>query len=69
MLALVVGLGAFTPLSGAGGAPLPVPQSLYIDPVGAFSYPTYLTAPPGDQQRLFVVQKEGQIKLVLNGVL
>jgi hypothetical protein len=28
-----------------------------------------VTSPPGDQSRLFVVQKEGQIKLVLNGVI
>jgi glucose/arabinose dehydrogenase len=32
-----------------------------------FSAPTYITAPPGDTHRLFVVQQAGQIKLIVDG--
>ena len=70
MLALVPALGLLALLGGseraAAGA---VPQFLILDPVGAFSYPVYATAPPGDQDRLFVVQQGGVIKLVLDGVV
>jgi glucose/arabinose dehydrogenase len=37
-------------------------------PVGDFSAPTYMTAPPGDTHRLFVVQQGGQISLIKDGV-
>jgi glucose/arabinose dehydrogenase len=33
-------------------------------PIGTFTAPTYMTAPRGDTQHLFVVQQSGQIKLV-----
>jgi Glucose / Sorbosone dehydrogenase len=35
--------------------------------IDAFSEPVYVTAPPGDTHRLFVVQKDGQIKLIKDG--
>jgi glucose/arabinose dehydrogenase len=69
LLALVLGLAAFAPIRGAGGAPASDPQFLILSPVGAFAEPTYVTSPPGDQDRLFVVQKGGVIKLVLDGVI
>ncbi len=72
MLALALGIAAFLPLAGQSttvpSGPPPFP--LYLDPVGApgdFDYPVYATSPPGDQQRLMVVQQNGYIKLVLNG--
>jgi len=34
-----------------------------------FAQPVYVTAPPGDQDRLFVVQQAGQIRIVKNGVI
>ena len=37
-------------------------------PVGNFSAPTYMAAPPGDTDRLFVVEQDGQIALVKDGV-
>jgi glucose/arabinose dehydrogenase len=33
------------------------------------SQPLYLTAPPGDRQRLFIVEKTGRIRIVKNGEL
>jgi glucose/arabinose dehydrogenase len=35
--------------------------------VGNFSSPVYVTAPRGDTQRLFVVERAGSIRVVLNG--
>jgi glucose/arabinose dehydrogenase len=35
--------------------------------VGNFSAPTYVTAPPGDRQRLFVVERAGRIRVMQNG--
>jgi hypothetical protein len=70
---LVLGLGCLGLLALLGGshraAARAVPQFVILDPVGAFSYPVDLTAPPGDQDRLFVVQHDGVIKLVLDGVI
>jgi Glucose / Sorbosone dehydrogenase/PASTA domain len=37
--------------------------------VGTFAAPTYLTAPPGDAERLFVVQQAGRIRVVRNGTV
>jgi glucose/arabinose dehydrogenase len=36
---------------------------------GAFDQPVYVTAPPGDATRLFVVEKTGRIRIVKNGVV
>ena len=36
--------------------------------VGDFDQPTFVTAPPGDQQRLFVVEKAGTIQVLHTGV-
>jgi glucose/arabinose dehydrogenase len=38
-------------------------------PVGQFSAPTYMAAPPGDTHRLFVVQQGGQIALIKDGTV
>jgi glucose/arabinose dehydrogenase len=68
LLALALGIAACLPLAGQSmPAPSGVPQQLFLDPVGSFQYPVYATSPPGDQQRLMVVQQDGFIKLVLNG--
>jgi glucose/arabinose dehydrogenase len=68
-LVVALALATLAFVGGAGGSAQAVPQSLLLNPVGAFSYPTYVTSPPGDEHRLFVVQKEGLIELVLNGVV
>jgi glucose/arabinose dehydrogenase len=70
ILALGLAIAALAPLSGQSAkVATGVPQSLFLNPVGAFQYPTYVTSPPGDQQRLLVVEHGGLIKLVLNGVV
>jgi len=40
------------------------PVEAALEPVGVFSTPVYVTSPPGDPDRLFVVEKGGTIKLV-----
>jgi glucose/arabinose dehydrogenase len=37
--------------------------------VGTFDQPLYVTAPPGDRSRVFVVEKTGQIRLFVKGKL
>ena len=46
--------------AAAGAAPSLVP-------VGTFSAPVHVAAPPGDAARLFVVEKAGRVQLVVNG--
>jgi glucose/arabinose dehydrogenase len=50
-----------------GGEAAPGDPELAL--VGTFSSPTYLTAPPGDAERLFVVEQGGRIRVVRNGVV
>jgi glucose/arabinose dehydrogenase len=66
---MVLGAALVVFVGNGGGTSQAAPQSLLLAPVGSFAYPTYVTSPPGDQSRLFVVQKQGQIKVVLNGVI
>src|SRR5437867_5454852 len=72
VLVLALGVAASLPLAGQS-RPVPVPQatpnSLLLAPVGAFNAPTYVTAPDGDQHRLFVVQQGGLIKVVVDGAI
>src|SRR3954469_17184862 len=72
LLALVLGVAAFAPLGAQGTTTLAsTPDALLLAPVGQpgdFSVPTYLTAPDGDQHRLFVLQQNGLIKVVVDNV-
>jgi Glucose / Sorbosone dehydrogenase len=51
-------------LLGAGSA-----QALTLQPIDNFAQPIYLTSDPGDATRLFVVERQGRIKLVEGGVV
>ena len=50
-----------------GGEAAPGDPELAL--VGTFSSPTYLTSPPGDAERLFVVEQAGPIRVVRNGAV
>jgi glucose/arabinose dehydrogenase len=36
---------------------------------GTYDYPVYVTAPPGDTSRLFIVEKTGRIRIIDNGTV
>ena len=54
-----------TPRAGAVSPPAVALQKL----APAFDKPVYVTAPPGDASRLFVVEKTGLIRIVKDGAL
>jgi hypothetical protein len=58
---LIAGTLALLALAGTAGAATLVK-------VGDFPQPIYVTAPPGDPHRLFVVEKDGQVELLHDGV-
>ena len=79
MLALVGGCGD-DGASGGADAPTPVAapaeapeaeaaqsRGVKLVRVGRFNEPTYVTAPPGDRTRYFVVEQAGRIRVVRNG--
>src|SRR4051812_20674844 len=47
--------------TGSGGA------GVHLRRIGTFASPVYLTAPPGDKRRLFVVEQAGTIRQVRDG--
>lgn len=52
---------------GNGGGTTPAGVALHLERIDAalsLSFPVFLTAPPGDTARLFVVEKGGRIKVV-----
>ena len=54
------GAGKAARAAGAG-------KTLRLVRMGSFSEPTYLTGAPGDASRVFVLQRSGQVMLLLNG--
>ena len=75
-LPLILGLLGSAPAAGCGSgdgtAPDPpdgtVPVGLEEVATG-LSFPLYLTAPPGDNSRLFIAEKGGAIRIVKDGAL
>src|SRR3954467_924125 len=39
----------------------PASAALHLSPIGDFTSPVYVTAPPGDPHRVFVVEQAGRI--------
>ncbi len=55
---------------GSSTMPPPVSGNLRLVPVASgLASPLYLTAPPGDVQRLFIVEQGGRVRIVQNGAL
>src|ERR687895_2795599 len=49
-------------------APTPVPRpGLRLRRIGTFDSPLYVTAPPGDRRRIFVVEQGGRVRIVRGG--
>jgi glucose/arabinose dehydrogenase len=54
--------------TGPNPTPPPLPASLSLVTVGSgFNSPVFLTSPPGDHDRLFVVEQRGAIRILENG--
>jgi glucose/arabinose dehydrogenase len=51
----------------ATAAAPPAVAKVGLKKVGSFDQPVWVTAPPGDTHRLFVVEKTGRIRVVKNG--
>ncbi len=62
----VLGLGA---CSRSGEPPAPAAGYGLQTVATGLRFPLYLTAPPGDTHRLFVVEKGGAIRIIKNGAL
>jgi glucose/arabinose dehydrogenase len=62
---------ATEPGSAGGGSPAPRARpartGVKLVRIGRFDQPLYVTAPPGDKRRLFVVEQTGQIRVVKRG--
>src|SRR3954462_10063582 len=50
------------PMPGAEAA------TVSLVPIGSFAAPTYVTAPPGDTHRVFVVERAGRVQVLDDGV-
>src|SRR4051812_37981587 len=59
ILAALIAAAAFAPSASA---------ALHLSKIGDFTSPVYVTAPPGDPHRLFVVEQGGRIFEVRDGV-
>jgi glucose/arabinose dehydrogenase len=57
---LALALLALAAPEGAAAAPI-------LNPMGTFDVPMYVTSPPGDPSRLFVVERGGTIRVVRDG--
>jgi glucose/arabinose dehydrogenase len=52
---------------GSGGDAAAPASGVRLVPVGTFAAPVWVTAPPGDTRRLFVVEQAGRIMVVRSG--
>jgi glucose/arabinose dehydrogenase len=69
-LALLVAACADSRGTNPPPPPPPGPGGVALQRIpGAFSQPLYVTAPPGDMARIFVVEKTGRIRIVRNDTL
>ncbi|HEX8207801.1 MAG TPA: PQQ-dependent sugar dehydrogenase [Solirubrobacteraceae bacterium] len=48
---------------------VPSASAFDLQPIGSFRHPVYAVGPPGDGSRLLVLEKEGRIRLVKDGVV
>jgi glucose/arabinose dehydrogenase len=56
------------PTTAGGGRARPAGSTgVKLSRIGSFNQPLYVTAPPGDRSRLFVVEQPGRIIVVKNG--
>jgi glucose/arabinose dehydrogenase len=54
-------------VAAPGGGAAVQPAAVQLDQVGRFENPVYVASPPGDNDRLFVVERPGRIRIVKDG--
>src|SRR5262249_52425183 len=47
----------------------PASRAPALLPLGSFDQPTYATSPRGDDSRIFVTERTGKVRLLVNGVV
>ena len=68
--ALAAATACASDAGGAGMEPPPGSVAVGLEEVASgLSFPVYLTTPPGDTDRLFIVEKGGAVRIVDRGVL
>ncbi len=55
------------PAAGVTSGPQVGAAKAKLARIGTFDQPVYVSAPPGDKKRLFVVEKPGKIRVIRNG--
>ena len=63
----IAGIATAGDTGSASAAARAAPKSVKLVEIGKFNQPVYLAGPPADPHRVFVVQKTGQIVVVVNG--
>lgn len=66
-LAMAAAAGGARYTAAAGAAKAPPRLDYALTTIGRFDAPVHVTAPPGDARRLFVVEKKGTIRVLLDG--
>jgi glucose/arabinose dehydrogenase len=66
-LAITVLAAALAGCGGEGAAAELGGGAVRLQPVGSFHSPVYVTAPPGDRARVFVVEQGGTVRVVRDG--
>jgi len=67
-LKLLVAAVLFAGCGSSGGTAVePAEGAVRLQQIGTFDQPLYVTAPPGDEQRVFVVEQGGTIRIVRGG--
>src|ERR1043166_4184453 len=69
---IMLGCGLWV-VAACGGAPAEPPAGTdsgrLVEVATGLDFPLFLAAPPGDNSRLFIVEKTGKIRIVKNGGL
>jgi hypothetical protein len=66
----LLALGAVTLVVGCGGeGDRASAQGVGLYRIGTFREPVYVTSPPGDRRRVFVVERAGRIRVLVGGKL
>jgi hypothetical protein len=66
----LLALGAVTLVLGCGGeGGAASAQGVGLHRIGTFREPVYVTSPPGDRRRVFVVERAGRIRVLVGGKL